>query len=53
MTVFNPDEELLSASGGIEFEDGVMSAPGLRIASINHDMNERHTKYTYGKMLKG
>ena len=37
--------------GGIEFEDGAMSAPGLRIATINHDMNERHTKYTYGKVL--
>ncbi len=28
-----------------------MSAPGLRIATINHDMNERHTKYTYGKVI--
>lgn len=28
-----------------------MSAPGLRIASINHDMNERHAIYTYGKVL--
>jgi len=37
-------------SGGIEFEDGAMSAPGLRIATINHDMNERHTIYTYGKV---
>ena len=26
-------------------------APGLRIATINHDMNERHTRYTYGKVL--
>lgn len=44
------DDIILSASGGIKFEDGVMSAPGLRIASINHDMSERHTKYTYGNV---
>ena len=33
------------------FEDGVMAAPGLKIATINHDMYERHTKYIYGKVL--
>ena len=49
--VFINHSAMLSASGGIEFEDGAMSAPGLRIATINHDMNERHTKYTYGKVL--
>lgn len=49
--VFLNHSAILSASGGIEFEDGVMSAPGLRIATINHDMNQRHTKYTYGKVL--
>ena len=27
-----------------------MIAPGVRIATINHDMNERHTIYTYGKV---
>ena len=27
-----------------------MEAPGLRIATINHDMNERHRIYTYGKV---
>ena len=27
-----------------------MIAPGVRIATINHDMNERHTTYTYGKV---
>ncbi len=48
--VFINHSAILSASGGIEFEDGVMAAPGLRIATINHDMNERHTKYTYGKV---
>ena len=48
--VFINHSAILSASGGIEFEDGVMSAPGLRIATINHDMNERHTKYTYGRV---
>ena len=49
--VFINHSAILSASGGIEFEDGAMSAPGLRIATINHDLNERHTKYTYGKVL--
>ena len=49
--VFINHSAILSASGGIEFEDGAMSAPGLRIATINHDMNERHTIYTYGKVL--
>lgn len=49
--VFINHSAMFSASGGIEFEDGAMSAPGLRIATINHDMNERHTKYTYGKVL--
>lgn len=49
--VFINHSAILSASGGIEFEDGVMSAPGLRIATINHDMNQRHTIYTYGKVL--
>lgn len=48
--VFINHSAILSASGGIEFEDGVMIAPGVRIATINHDMNERHTIYTYGKV---
>ena len=48
--VFLNHSAILSASGGIEFEDGVMTAPGLRIATINHDMNNRHTIYTYGKV---
>ena len=34
----------------IEFEDGVMAAPGLRITTINHDMYDRHITYTYGKV---
>ena len=41
---------ILSASGGIAFEDGVMLAPGVRIATINHDFAQRHTVYTYGKV---
>lgn len=49
--VFINHSAVLSASGGIEFEDGAMAAPGLKIATINHDMYERHTKYTYGKVL--
>lgn len=48
--VFINHSAILSASGGIEFEDGVSVAPGLRIATINHDFNERHTKYTYKKV---
>lgn len=41
---------ILSASGGIEFEDDVMLAPNVKIATINHDFNNRHTIYTYGKV---
>lgn len=48
--VFLNHSAILSASGGIEFEDGVLVAPGVRIATINHDMNRRHTTYTYGKV---
>lgn len=48
--VFINHSAILSASGGIEFEDGAMAAPGLRIATINHDMNDRHITYTYGKV---
>lgn len=48
--VFINHSAILSASGGIEFEDGVMLAPGVRIATINHDLNARHTRYTYGKV---
>lgn len=48
--VFINHSAILSASGGIVLEDGVMVAPGLRIATINHDYNERHTRYTYGKV---
>lgn len=48
--VFINHSAILSASGGIEFEDGVMCAPALKIATINHDMNERHAIYTYGKV---
>ena len=49
--VFINHSAILSASGGIEFGDGVMIAPGVRIATINHDFYERHTKYTYGKVV--
>ena len=48
--VFINHSAILSASGGIEFEDGVMVAPGVRIATINHDMNNRHAIYTYGRV---
>lgn len=49
--VFINHSAILSASGGIEFEDSVMAAPGLKIATINHDMYDRHLTYTYGKVL--
>ncbi len=49
--VFINHSAILSASGGIEFEDDVMAAPGLRIATINHDMYDRHITYTYGKVI--
>lgn len=44
---------ILSASGKIEFQDGCLIAPGVRIATINHDMNQRHSIYTYGKVTIG
>ena len=49
--IFINHSAILSASGGIEFEDGVMAAPGLKIATINHDMYDRHITYTYAKVL--
>lgn len=49
--VFINHSAILSSSGGIEFEDGVSVAPGVRIATINHDFNERHSIYTYGKVI--
>lgn len=49
--VFINHSAILSASGGIEFGDGVMLAPGVKIATINHDYNNRHTIYSYGKVL--
>ena len=49
--VFINHSAILSASGGIEFEEGVMAAPGLKIATINHDMYDRHFTYTYGKVV--
>lgn len=49
--VFINHSAISSASGGIEFEDGIMAAPGLKIATINHDMYDRHLTYTYGKVI--
>lgn len=48
--VFINHSAILSSSGGIEFGDNVMVAPGLKIATINHDMYDRHITYTYGKV---
>lgn len=49
--VFINHSAIFSASGGIEIQDGVMLAPGVKIATINHDFNNRHTIYTYGKVV--
>ena len=51
--VFINHSAIVSTSGKIEFKDNCMAAPGLRIATINHDMNERHKIYTYGKVTIG
>lgn len=51
--VFINHSAILSTSGKIEFKDNCMAAPRLRIATINHDMNERHKIYTYGKVTIG
>ena len=48
--VFINHSAILSSSGGIKFGDNVMVAPGLKIATINHDMYDRHVTYTYGKV---
>lgn len=48
--IFINHSAILSSSGGIEFGDNVMVAPGLKIATINHDMYDRHVTYTYGKV---
>ncbi len=49
--VFINHSAILSASGGIKFEDNVMVAPGVKIATINHDMYDRHKTYSYGKVI--
>lgn len=49
--VFINHSAIFSASGGIEIQDGVMLAPGVKIATINHDFNNRQEVYTYGKVI--
>ncbi len=49
--IFINHSAVFSASGGIEIEDDVMIAPCVRIATINHDFKNRHTIYTYGKVI--
>ena len=41
---FLPGKGSVRAAGAVQ-----CGAPGVRIATINHDMNRRHTIYTYGK----
>ena len=45
----NKGATLLSA-GIIEIEDGVLIGPDVRIATVNHDLKERHNKF-YFKMV--
>lgn len=49
--VFINHSAVFSSSGGIEFGDGVMLAPCVKIATINHDFNDRHNIYTYKKVI--
>ena len=48
--VFINHSAILSASGGIEFGDGVSVAPGVRIATINHDFDP--VSYTHLDVYK-
>ncbi len=44
----NKGATLLSA-GIIEIEDGVLIGPDVRIATVNHDLKERHHKFYFKK----
>lgn len=45
----NKGATFLSA-GIIEIEDGVLIGPDVRIATVNHDLKERHHKYYFKKV---
>jgi len=49
--VFINDNVHLIAGGGIEIQDGVLIAPRVCIATVNHDVNDRHRFFTYHKVI--
>ena len=48
--VFINDNVYFCAGGGIEIQDGVLIAPRVCIATVNHDVNNRHRFFTYHKV---
>lgn len=48
--VFINENVILIAGGGIEIQDGALIAPGVCIATVNHDVNYRHRFFTYRKV---
>ena len=46
----NKGVTLLSA-GIIEIEDGVLVGPDVKIATVNHDLKERHHKFYFKKVV--
>ena len=49
--VFINDSVHLISGGGIEIQDGVLIAPRVCIATVNHDVNYRHRFFTYHKVV--
>ena len=49
--VFINDNVNLLAGGGIEIQDGVLIAPRVCIATVNHDPNYRHRFFTYHRVV--
>lgn len=48
----NENVELISG-GGIEIGDGALIAPRVCIATVNHDVNNRHRFFTYHRVRLG
>ena len=48
--VFINDNVHLISGGGIEIQDGALIAPRVCIATVNHDVNNRHRFFTYHKV---
>ena len=49
--VFINDSVHLISGGGIELQDGVLIAPRVCIATVNHDVNYRHRFFTYHRVV--